>query len=122
VTVHATAQRALPAARPQWAHRAATLASTALRDLEKIPPRYAGAILEFIYAVLPENPPRVGNPLERELEGLHGARRETTASSTRSARRTRPCSSSASTTEPTSIARGEGPQRHPTDCLSRGHG
>ncbi len=52
-----------------------TLASTALRDLEKIPPRYAGAILEFIYAVLPENPPRVGKPLERELEGLHGARR-----------------------------------------------
>ncbi len=52
-----------------------TLASTALRDLEMIPPRYAGAILEFIYAVLPENPPRVGKPLERELEGLHGARR-----------------------------------------------
>ncbi len=52
-----------------------TLAGTALRDLEKTPPRYAGAILEFIYAVLPEDPSRVGKPLERELEGLHGARR-----------------------------------------------
>lgn len=51
------------------------MASPALRNLEHIPPRYAAAILEFIYAVLPENPARVGKPLERELEGLHGARR-----------------------------------------------
>ncbi len=51
------------------------MSSSALRDLEGIPPRYAGAILEFIYAVLPENPRRVGKPLERELEGFHGARR-----------------------------------------------
>lgn len=51
------------------------MASTAVRDLQKLPPRYATAILEFIYTVLPQNPARVGKPLERELEGLHGARR-----------------------------------------------
>lgn len=51
------------------------MASTALRDLEHIPPRCAAAILEFSYPFLPENPAKVGKPLERELEGLHGARR-----------------------------------------------
>lgn len=51
------------------------MASPALWNLEHTPPRYAAAILEFIYAVLPENPARLGKPLERELEGLHGARR-----------------------------------------------
>ena len=51
------------------------MASTALRDLGAIPPRYAAAILEFIYTVLPENPQRVGKPLERDLEGSHSARR-----------------------------------------------
>jgi len=54
---------------------AVVMASTALRSLEKVPPRYAAAILEFIYVILPENPARVGKPLEREFEGLHGARR-----------------------------------------------
>lgn len=51
------------------------MASTALRDLGAIPSRYAAAILEFIYTVLPENPQRVGKPLERDLEGSHSARR-----------------------------------------------
>lgn len=51
------------------------MSGPALRDLERIPPRYARAILEFIYTVLPENPRIVGKPLQRELEGLHGARR-----------------------------------------------
>lgn len=51
------------------------MASTALRDLSAIPPRYAAAILEFIYAVLPENPQRVGKPLGRDLEGCQSARR-----------------------------------------------
>ncbi len=52
-----------------------TRASAAIRDLEKVPPRYAAAILEFIFTILPKNPARVGKRLERELEGLHGARR-----------------------------------------------
>ncbi len=51
------------------------MASLGLRNLAQIPPRYAAAVLEFIYAVLSENPGRVGKPLKRELEGLHGARR-----------------------------------------------
>jgi mRNA interferase RelE/StbE len=51
------------------------LASTALRDLERIPPRYAAAILEFLYVTLPSNPARLGKPLRRELDGLYGARR-----------------------------------------------
>lgn len=51
------------------------MASTAARDLELIPPRYAAAILEFIYTVLPENPQRVGKPLERDLSGSRSARR-----------------------------------------------
>jgi len=54
---------------------AVAMASTALRNLEKVPPRYAAASLEFIYVFLPENPARVGKPLEREFEGLHAARR-----------------------------------------------
>ncbi len=33
------------------------LASPALRDLERIPPATPGPILEFIYTVLPQNPP-----------------------------------------------------------------
>ena len=51
------------------------MASRAVRDLGGIPPRYAGAILEFIYGVLVQNPQRVGKPLERELAGTHSARR-----------------------------------------------
>lgn len=51
------------------------MASPALRDLETIPPRYAAAILEFIYGALAANPDRVGKRLERELTGCHSARR-----------------------------------------------
>lgn len=51
------------------------LASSAVRDLERIPPRYADAIVTFIYGALAENPQRVGKPLLRELEGVHSARR-----------------------------------------------
>ena len=54
---------------------AVRMASTAFRDLESIPPRYAAAILEFIYGVLADNPQRVGKPLKRELVGCHSARR-----------------------------------------------
>lgn len=49
--------------------------SAAVRDLGRIPPRYAGAIVEFVTRVLPTNPQRMGKPLRNELEGLHGARR-----------------------------------------------
>lgn len=51
------------------------LTSPATRDLARIPPRYATAIVEFLTAVLPTNPLRLGKPMRNELEGLHGARR-----------------------------------------------
>jgi mRNA interferase RelE/StbE len=51
------------------------LTSPAVRDLGRIPPRYATAIVEFITAVLPTNPHRLGKPMHHELDGLHGARR-----------------------------------------------
>ena len=50
-------------------------AASAARDLGRIPPRYAAAIVEFVTGVLPTNPQRMGKPLRNELEGLHGARR-----------------------------------------------
>lgn len=51
------------------------LAGTARRDLGSVPPRIVAAIIEFIYGDLARYPRRVGKPLERELEGLWGARR-----------------------------------------------
>lgn len=51
------------------------LSSAAQRDLGRIPPRYAVAIVEFVTGLLATNPQRMGKPLRNELEGLHGARR-----------------------------------------------
>jgi mRNA interferase RelE/StbE len=50
-------------------------ASTAVRDLERVPPRIVPAVVEFVYGDLARNPQRVGKPLERELAGLYSARR-----------------------------------------------
>ncbi|MFZ2963285.1 MAG: type II toxin-antitoxin system RelE/ParE family toxin [Rhodoglobus sp.] len=50
-------------------------AGTAHRDLLGVPPRIVPAIVEFVYGELARNPRRVGKPLQRELEGLWGARR-----------------------------------------------
>ena len=51
------------------------LAGTARRDLRGVPPRIVPAIVEFVYGDLARQPRRVGKPLQRELEGLWGARR-----------------------------------------------
>ena len=51
------------------------LAGTARRDLHGVPPRILPAIIEFVYGDLARQPRRVGKPLQRELEGLWGARR-----------------------------------------------
>lgn len=51
------------------------LAPSAIRDLDRTPPRYLTAILEFVYGSLAENPRRVGKPLRNEFAGLHSARR-----------------------------------------------
>lgn len=49
--------------------------SPAIRDLDRIPARYAASIVEFITAVLPRNLHQLGRSLRNELDGLHGARR-----------------------------------------------
>ena len=51
------------------------LSSVAIRDLDAISPRYAAAIVEFMFGRLAENPCRVGKPLTRELTGTYSARR-----------------------------------------------
>lgn len=50
-------------------------AGTARRDLRGVPPRIVPAIIEFVYGDLARQPRRVGKPLQRDLEGLWGARR-----------------------------------------------
>ncbi len=49
--------------------------SAARRDLRRIPPRIVPAVVEFVYGDLSRSPRLVGKPLQRELEGLWGARR-----------------------------------------------
>lgn len=47
----------------------------ARRALQRIPPRIVPAIVEFTFGALAREPRRVGKPLQRDLAGLHGARR-----------------------------------------------
>jgi mRNA interferase RelE/StbE len=50
------------------------IAGTAARDLERLPEKYATAIVELLPAVA-ANPKRLGKPLRFELEGRWSARR-----------------------------------------------
>ena len=45
------------------------------RDLARLPQKVAAAVVEFVTAVLPENPPRMSKPLTGDLEGYRSARR-----------------------------------------------
>jgi mRNA-degrading endonuclease RelE of RelBE toxin-antitoxin system len=45
------------------------------RQLERLPEGTAAAIVEFMLTALVEHPHRVGGRLQRELAGLHSARR-----------------------------------------------
>ena len=45
------------------------------RVLARLPESVAAAIVEFVTGPLCEAPERVGRPLQRELTGLHSARR-----------------------------------------------
>ena len=45
------------------------------RQLQRMTEGTAAAIVEFILGALIANPHRVGGPLQRELAGLHAARR-----------------------------------------------
>lgn len=47
----------------------------AQRQLERLPAGTAAAIVEFMLSALVGNPHRVGGRLQRELAGLHSARR-----------------------------------------------
>ena len=49
--------------------------ATARRDLDKLPPRIVGAVIEFAFGDLAREPRRVGKPLGRELVGQYSARR-----------------------------------------------
>lgn len=51
------------------------LTGPARRALQRISPRIVPAVVEFAFGDLAREPYRVGKPLERELDGLHGARR-----------------------------------------------
>jgi mRNA interferase RelE/StbE len=51
------------------------LSSRFKRDLHRLPPRIATAVVEYVTAVLPENPLRMSRALTGEFEGLRSARR-----------------------------------------------
>lgn len=49
--------------------------SRALADLDKLPPKIAQAVVEFVTRTLPSNPLRMSKPLHGEFQGLSSARR-----------------------------------------------
>ncbi len=51
------------------------VASSAERQLARLPERIAAAVVEFMVGPLSDNPHQVGHPLQRELAGLWSARR-----------------------------------------------
>jgi mRNA interferase RelE/StbE len=53
--------------------RVAASAGRVIQD--KLPEGVAAAVIEFITGTLLANPHRAGNPLHRELSGVHSARR-----------------------------------------------
>lgn len=52
-----------------------SIAASAERSLDRLPPKIATATVEFMLGPLVETPRRVGHPLQRELAGLWSARR-----------------------------------------------
>lgn len=51
------------------------VSSPVRRQLERLPPRVALAVVEFITVVLPDNPLRLSTPLTGEFHQLRSARR-----------------------------------------------
>jgi mRNA interferase RelE/StbE len=51
------------------------VAPGAVRSLDRLPPRVAAAVVEFVTRTLPTNPERMSKPLRYEFEGLRSARR-----------------------------------------------
>ncbi|MDA8289372.1 MAG: type II toxin-antitoxin system RelE/ParE family toxin [Actinomycetota bacterium] len=52
-----------------------SIAASVERSLDRLPPKIATAMVEFMLGPLVEAPRRVGHPLQRELTGLWSARR-----------------------------------------------
>ncbi|MDA8266325.1 MAG: type II toxin-antitoxin system RelE/ParE family toxin [Actinomycetota bacterium] len=52
-----------------------SIAASAERSLDRLPPKIATATVEFMLGPLVEAPRRVGHPLQRELTGLWSAHR-----------------------------------------------
>lgn len=50
-------------------------APSAVRGIDRLPPRIATAVVEFVTSTLPVNPERMSKPLRGEFEGLRSARR-----------------------------------------------
>jgi mRNA interferase RelE/StbE len=50
-------------------------APSAIRTLDRLPPRIAVAVVEFVTVTLPDNPERMSKPLRGDLEDLRSARR-----------------------------------------------
>jgi mRNA interferase RelE/StbE len=51
------------------------LAGSAIRDLDRVPPRVVPAVVEFIYGPLADDPQRVGLELRDDFSAEWGARR-----------------------------------------------
>ena len=51
------------------------LTSGVQKSINRLPPKVADAVLEFIYSGLAEAPHRVGKPLHGRWKGYHSARR-----------------------------------------------
>jgi mRNA interferase RelE/StbE len=47
----------------------------ALRGLDRLPPKIAQAVVEFMTYTLPTNPLRMSKPLQGEFDGLRSSRR-----------------------------------------------
>lgn len=54
--------------------RRLVIAGTARRDLDRVPAKYATAVVELLPSIA-ANPQRLGKPLRFELEGKRAARR-----------------------------------------------
>ena len=50
------------------------VARPARRAIDRLPPKIAVAVVEYILGPLLDNPHRVGKPLRGDLAGLHSAR------------------------------------------------
>ncbi|WP_370620104.1 type II toxin-antitoxin system RelE family toxin [Mumia sp. Pv 4-285] len=51
------------------------LSGSAIRDLDRLPPRVVPAVIEFLYGPLAREPYRVGKPLREDFDGEWSARR-----------------------------------------------